>query len=718
MSRRPFRYTLILASVGLGTALAAVGGWRYARASAPLNGPVILISVDSLRPDHLPAYGYRKVKTPAIDELAGSGVVFDRAFAHAPQTLPSHVALLSGRLPFETGVRDDVGVAVKPGERLLARMLRDRGYATGGVVSSSLLRQATGIDQGFDFFDAEIPIDPSAPTADPRQRDGARSEEIAEHWLETVQDARSFLLLHLNEPHKPYTPPDRFSQYSPYDGEIAYADEIIGRLIHYLKAHQLYDRSTIVLLADHGEGLGDHGEQEHGLFLYDETMRVPLIIKQEGNARAGTRVSDVAQLVDVVPTILDLVKAPTPGNLRGRSLKPLLDGGARRAEPAVYSEAMYGRLHFGWSELTSVTDGRHRYIKAPREELYDLVLDPKERENLMIPGPREDRANPANPVNLGNPGNLVDALDRLTADTTLGEPGPADATPPADPKDRHQTLETYRRAVELANAAEWPQAIMLLQQIVRDHQELTEVWSQLARSAYRIERYDVALGAYRRVAELRPAEPAGSMGAAEALVKLKKLEEARVEAARAADIATDRASRVAAHELLVRIALARHDAAAARAEAELVREGDPRVPMPAYVDGRLLYDRGRYVDALPLFEQALGELKASGGPPMTDLHYYTAATLDRLARQQESEAEFLEELRHFPGNIQARGGLAALYHATGRPDEADRVLSEMIGTRKDPESYSLAARLWQSFGKIRQAAAIRAEARKTFSSAN
>lgn len=715
MSRRPFRYTLILASVGLGTALAAVGGWRYARASAPLNGPVILISVDSLRPDHLPAYGYRKVKTPAIDELAGSGVVFDRAFAHAPQTLPSHVALLSGRLPFETGVRDDVGVAVKPGERLLARMLRDRGYATGGVVSSSLLRQATGIDQGFDFFDAEIPIDPSAPTADPRQRDGARSEEIAEQWLETVRDDRSFLLLHLNEPHKPYTPPDRFSQYSPYDGEIAYADEIIGRLIHYLKAHQLYDRSTIVLLADHGEGLGDHGEQEHGLFLYDETMRVPLIIKQEGNARAGTRVSDVAQLVDVVPTILDLVKAPTPGNLRGRSLKPLLDGGARRAAPAVYSEAMYGRLHFGWSELTSVTDGRHRYIRAPREELYDLERDPKERENLMIPGPREGRANSVNPVNPANLASLVSALDRLTADTTLAASEPAGATSPADPKDRYQTLETYRRAVELADGAEWSPAVTLLQQIVRDHQELTEVWSQLARSAYRIERYDVALRAYRRVGELRPAEPAGSMGAAEALVKLKKLEEARVEAAHAADIATDRASRVSAHELLVRIALARHDAEAARAEAELVREADPRVPMPAYVDGRLLYDRGRYVDALPLFEQAIAELKASSGPPMTDLHYYTAATLERLARQQESEAEFLEELRHFPGNTQARGGLAALYHATGRPDEADKVLSEMIGTRKDPESYSLAARLWQSFGKIRQAAATRAEARKAFS---
>ncbi|OFV92393.1 MAG: hypothetical protein A3H95_04830 [Acidobacteria bacterium RIFCSPLOWO2_02_FULL_64_15] len=714
MSHPPFRYTLILVSVGLSTALAAVGGWRYARASAPLAGPIIVISIDSLRPDHLPAYGYRKVETPAIDELANSGVVFERAFAHAPQTLPSHAALLSGRLPFETGVRDDTGGSVRPGERLLAQMLRERGYATGGVVSSSLLRQETGIGQGFDFFDAEMPVDPSARAAGRVQRDGAHSEQIAEQWLETVGGSRAFLLLHLNEPHKPYAPPDRFSQYSPYDGEIAYADEIVGRLVRYLKTHQLYDRSTIVLLSDHGEGLGDHGEQEHGLFLYDETIRVPLIIKQEGNARAGARVSDVVQLIDLVPTILDLVQAPTPGSLRGRSLEPLLDGGSRRPGQAVYSEALYGRYLFGWSELASVTDGRYRYIRAPREELYDLERDPNERDNLLVPGPQENLSN------LGNPANperavqaLAEALDRLTSGTAPAVPTSSASLP--DPKDTYQILEAYRSAVELASAGEWSKAIGLLQRIVREHPELVEAWNQLARSAYRIDRYDVALGAYKHLIALRPSEPAGYIGAAEALVKLKRLEDARAEAARAADVATDRAARVSAHELLVRIALARRDAEAARAGAGRVHDIDPSVPMPTYVDARLLYDQGHYADALPLFEQAIAELKKAGGLPMADLHYYAADTLERAARPQEAEVWFLEELRYFPGNTRARGGLASLYHATGRPDEADKILSEMIETRKDPESYSLAARLWQSFGKIRQAAAIRAEARKIFS---
>src|SRR5918912_1377914 len=338
---RPLRFTFIIFLAALGTTLAAVGGWRYARASAPLSGPIIIISIDTLRADHLPAYGYTKGRTPAIDALAADGVLFERAYSHAPQTLPAHAALLTGRLPFETGVRDNIGFTVKRGERLLAQMLRDRGYATGGVVSAFVLRKETGIGQGFDFFDAEMPSGSPDLAIAQVQRDGGESEAIAERWLNTSGSSRAFLFLHLYEPHKPYAPPERFASLAPYDGEIAYADEIVGRLVRYLKSHQLYDRSTIVLLSDHGEGLGDHGEQEHGLFVYDEAVHVPLIIKQESNAGAGRRVADVVQHIDLVPTILDLVKASAPGGLRGRSLKPLLEGSGRLAASAVYSEALY-----------------------------------------------------------------------------------------------------------------------------------------------------------------------------------------------------------------------------------------------------------------------------------------------------------------------------------------------------------------------------------------
>src|SRR5262249_12973197 len=206
---RPLCYTIILALTGLGTVLAAVGGWRFARASAPVNGPIILVSIDSLRADHLPAYGYHKVRTPAIDALAADGVVFERAYAHAAQTLPAHASMLTGRLPFETGVRDDVGFQVKTGERLLPQLLRERGYATGGVVSAFLLRWSTGIAQGFAFFDGD--------TAGRADRDGSESEAIAERWLGDQRSSRVFLFLHLDEPHAPYVPPPEFGEYAPYD---------------------------------------------------------------------------------------------------------------------------------------------------------------------------------------------------------------------------------------------------------------------------------------------------------------------------------------------------------------------------------------------------------------------------------------------------------------------------------------------------------------------
>jgi hypothetical protein len=196
---RPLRFTFILVLTALGTGLAAVGGWRYARASAPVNGPIILISIDTLRADRLPAYGYQKIKTPALDALAADGAVFERAYSHSPQTLPAHASLLTGRLPFETGVRDNVGFVLKPNERLLPQMLRERGFATAGIVSAYTLRKETGIGQGFDFFDdGTLPASTEATVGQPLQRDGAEAAEIAERWLGQQESPRVFLFLRTN----------------------------------------------------------------------------------------------------------------------------------------------------------------------------------------------------------------------------------------------------------------------------------------------------------------------------------------------------------------------------------------------------------------------------------------------------------------------------------------------------------------------------------------
>ena len=723
---RPLRFTFIIFLAALGTTLAAVGGWRYARASSPVSGPIIVISIDTLRADHLPAYGYAKVKTPAIDALAADSVVFERAYSHAPQTLPAHASLLSGRLPFETGVRDNVGFTIKDNERLLPQMLRDRGFTTGGVVSAYVLRKETGIARGFDFFDGEMP--PSSPelSIGQVQRDGAESVAIAERWLQSIGTARAFLFLHLYEPHKPYAPPARFAQYAPYDGEIAYTDELVGRIVRYLKSHQLYDRSTIVLLSDHGEGLGDHGEQEHGLFVYDEAIHVPLVIKQEGNAGAGRRVADLVQHVDLVPTILDLVKAPGSGGFRGRSLKPLLEGTGRLAETPVYSEALYARYHFGWSELTALTDERYRYIKAPREELYDLRQDRDERANIAAERPQARQAmrgaleKVAAGAKIQTPGEVsAEARERLQALGYVGaqkEVTSEDSETLADPKDKREILERYREAVDFAGQRKWPQAIALLQQILRGDPGMADVWSQLAVFATRIDRYDLVVDAYKHFIELRPSEPTAYIGAAAALLKMRRLDEARDHAKLAAEVARDddKRSRASAHEMLAKIALARRDTDAARAEAALAREADETLPLPLYIEGRLLYDQGKFEQALPLFTQAIAELKKSGTLQITELHFYTADTLGRLERYPEAEAEFAAELKYFPHNIRARGGLAMLYQATGNPDAAAKTLADMLRATPTPESYALAARLYAMFGDRQRADEIRAEARRAF----
>jgi choline-sulfatase len=731
----PLRHTFILALAAIGTCLAAAGGWRYARASAPVNGPIVLISIDTLRADHLPAYGYPNVKTPTIDALAADGTVFERAYSHAPQTLPAHTALLSGRLPFETGVRDNVGFVVKSGERLLPQMLRERGYTTAGIVSSYVLRKETGINQGFDFFDE--PPGSAELTIGRSERDGGESEAIAERWLDQQRSPRVFLFLHLYEPHKPYLPPPQYAGYEPYDGEIAYADEIVGRLIRYLKSHQLYDRSTIVLLSDHGEGLGDHGEQEHGLFVYDEVIHVPLIMKQAGSTGAGRRIRDLVQHIDVVPTILDLAKAPIPGTLRGRSLKGVLEGTGTIPERAVYSEALYARYHFGWSELTALTDARYRYIKAPEEELYDLDRDPHERQNVAGDRARSQThealrgalAQLAEGAAIEAPGEVpAGAPERLQALGYAGAGAQADVTNASgetlpDPKDKVRILETYREALQLAADRKWGHAITLLQQVLHEDPGVVEVWGQLATYSVRIERYDQAVDAYKHIIELKGPEPNAYIGAAAALLKLRRLDEARADAELAASVAAETDVRsqasahelqASAHELLAKIALARHDVDAALDEGELARQADATLPLPGFIEARILYDEGKYAEALPLLQQTVAELNRSRSRQISELHFYAGDTLSRLERYPEAEAELIEELKHFPQNTRASAGLAMLYQATGRSNAASKVLADMVEMTPTPDAFALAARIWTTIGNRQQASAVRAEARRMF----
>lgn len=717
-----------LAVLLLATAAAAAFLWLPREPPLHVSGPVILISIDTLRADRLPAYGYEGVATPAIDRLAADGVLFERAYSHSPQTLPAHASMFTGRLPVEHGVRDNLGFALDTDQALLPDLLAPLGYRSAAVVSSYVLRKEVGLARGFEEYDDRLPAASPDMSIAQVQRDGSDSLQVAERWLDGNARAPFFLFLHLYEPHTPYEPPERFARYEPYDGEIAYADEITGRLLDSLRARGMYDDSLIILLSDHGEGLGDHGELEHAIFLYDEAIRVPLIVKLPAGRGAGRRVPVPVQHIDLLPTLLDLTGAAPVAGLQGRSLRPLLEAdGVAWPERQLYAEALYPRYHFGWSELYALTTGQFRYIQAPREELYDLVADPGERENLAPQRGATTRELRAALDVLRGEGPLQapaavsdDVLQRLRSLGYLGRGGAVDPETPSadlpDPKDKVAVLAQYRRAVDLAGRRELGEAMTLMEEILAGNPEMADVWLQLGNLQSRTGRLGDAVESYRQAVALNPTDTAGLMAVASAQLRQLALDDAWEHGRLAADAAPTDDRRARAHELLVRIALARRDRPAAREHAALARDADPTLPLPLFVQARTLHEDGRYTEALPLLEQTLAELR-SRTVMLPELHYFLGDTLARLERPAEAEAHFQEELRLTPQDTRARAGLAMLYQSQGRSEAAVRVIGELLEAVPTPEGYRAAAQLWDMFGARRRAAAVRAEAAQRFGGA-
>ena len=712
---------------GVVAALAAIvtlvigGAWLWLGGSHPprVEGPIILISIDTLRADHLPIYGYRNVQTPAIDQLARDAVVFDRAYAHSPQTLPSHTSLFTGKLPFEHGVRDNLGFSVKQGARTLASLLNGQGFATAGFVSAYVLRGETGIGQGFGTYD-----DRFQPT--PVQRDGAATLAEAERWLDAQTSNRLFLFLHLYEPHSPYAPPERYRHYDPYDGEIAYSDELVGRLMASLERRRLYSGALVILLSDHGEGLGDHGEQEHGLFLYSETIRVPLIVKLPDGRHAGRRVTTPVQHLDLLPTILDLLGTGVPGDLRGRSLVPAFAGRAI-PEQGLYAETLQPRYSFGWSELYALTDTRYRFIRAPRDELYDLEQDAKERRNVVAERPQ-------------TAGAMRQALERLLAGAAIDTPASvstedrerlralgyigSQATPASaagasslpDPKDKIDLLKRYGYALALAEEGSTDDAISQLRAIADENPGMAEVWERLGGLLVRQGRIEEAIAAYKHEIIAGAQNPAPLVVVAQLLLQLGRLDEAAGQARLALDTlsAEERRWRMAASVVLIRIAFERKNVVAARQEAQRARDADRLSPLPEYVEGLVRYGDQQYSDALPHFEAAL-RLTGDGKHELPELRYHLGETLGRLERYREAEAVLQDEVHLFPHNLRAHAALVMLYRAQGKIAESDEAIVAMLRLSPTAQAYDLAEQLWAMAGERGKAADVRAQASHMFS---
>jgi arylsulfatase A-like enzyme/tetratricopeptide (TPR) repeat protein len=385
------RIVMIAAATLLATALAAFVGWaRLPRSLRREAGQdVLLITIDTLRADALGCYGNGTVETPWIDRLADGGVRFEQAHAQNVVTLPSHANILSGRYPLDHGVRDNSGFRFPNGVDTLATLLKQAGYRTGAFVSAFPLDSRFGLDRGFDVYDDRLG-DPEARTAFLMpERSGARTVAQALKWRAAQGTARTFTWIHLYEPHFPYVPPEPFaSRYaqSPYHGEVAYADSLLGPVLEPLLRAGKEGHTLVVLTSDHGEGLGEHGEKTHGIFAYETTLHVPLILyapRLFGPRTSGERVRHI----DILPTVLDALGLEVPKDASGRSLLTLAAGG-REAPAPSYFEALSSSVNRGWAPLTGVGHARFKLIDLPIPELYDLEADPHETANLAAAEPR------------------------------------------------------------------------------------------------------------------------------------------------------------------------------------------------------------------------------------------------------------------------------------------------------------------------------------------
>jgi choline-sulfatase len=336
---------------------------------------VVIVTLDTTRADRLSAYGYMDVSLPHLDRLAAEGIVFDQATSVAPLTLPAHASLFTGLLPPSHGVRENASPPLGDEYMTLAEVLQASGVRTGAFVGAAVLDADRGLAQGFEHYSGV------AATGAPERRQRRADEVIGEavRWLEEVRGERFFLWAHLYDPHRPYDPPAPFqSMHDPYLGEIAFADSQIGRLLEALERERLLDHTIVIVAGDHGESLGDHGERDHGIFLYDSVLRVPFLVRVPN--LTPRRVGEVVRLTDVMPTVLELLGIPAPES-DGVSLAGLMRGTEQDLDLEAYAESLYPR-HFGWSPLYAVRQGRYKFIEAPRPELYDLQRDPFETRNL------------------------------------------------------------------------------------------------------------------------------------------------------------------------------------------------------------------------------------------------------------------------------------------------------------------------------------------------
>jgi len=622
------RYALSMMCIAV--SLVATGVFQ----ASPPN--VLLITLDTVRADHIGAYGYTKGATPAIDRLAREGVRFADATSQAPLTGPAHAALLTGRYPARMGVRDNATTPIPVGATTVAELFKAQGYHTGGFVGAFILGAEYGFGRGFDTFDATFAKFTAGSKLQAQRRCGEVTD-AAIRWLHTAGHP-FFAWIHLYDAHTPYDAPAPFRARfaaAPYDGEIAYVDSCVSRVVGALEETGQLDRTAISVIADHGEGLGDHGEAEHGLFLYDSVLKVPWILRLPGpSSAAGTVIETQVRGIDVAPT-LAAIAGITMTNVDGESALST----PRDTHPS-YAETYYPKWHFGWSELKSVRVGDWKYIDAPKPELYDLHADPGEKRNAIDARTAlaAGLSNELNKVQSGfGPAGTIDAPqpdpETLARLRSLGYVGIV-ASPPgstgvrgADPKDMIPKLELFRTGISAAMTAldrRTPDvAIAELKKLVAINDRSYELHLFLGDAYAATREFETALGEYDAAMTLNPHSSAPLISQA-------------------------------------RVYLALGDVARAQQQIDGAARIEPGSSEAAIVRGSILEKQGRGTEALAQYDQAV---HANGSDAQARASLASLAMRMRQFDAAKPQFEKLLDMGYRPSRMHF--GLAQIAEAQG-----------------------------------------------------
>ena len=505
---------IIFVPIFVGVMLLSASGQTSRQKPSPRTSlpDVFLITIDTLRADHVGCYGYKQVETPALDALAADGVRFTQAFTHSPITNTSHITILTGLLPSVHGVTD-FGVPLSPQHVTAAELLKKRGYQTAAFIGAVILDSNTlapGLDRGFDFYD-NFPAKTETKQRWGRvERRGMEVVAHAETWFEKHRAGPHFVWVHLYDPHDPYEPPPPFSEkYKDhlYDGEIAYADSAVARWIAFLKKAGVYDNAIIVVTGDHGEGLGEHGEETHGLFLYDSTLHVPLILRTPAAAHHGTVIDSQVRTTDILPTILSATGVAAPAELNGESLFPLIEQTktAQDSNRALFGETDYP-LRWGWAPLRALRAENTKLIEAPRPELYDLQADPKELKNLYASDSGKAQSMKA---------EMAKWMEKLPQQANSGKPG---ETLP-DPKDKVEVQNLLHNAMLASDDNRSNDARRFLEKALQLDPNSPTALRQLGELELAAGDFAKAAVHLKRACELRPDDSTAAFELGEALEK-------------------------------------------------------------------------------------------------------------------------------------------------------------------------------------------------------